>query len=87
MIERYTLAEMGKFWQDEFKFSTWLQIELLACEARVKLKQIPEDDVRIIKNKAILLQRGLEGLSGNLMTKFLKSIRFEDIIKSEEIIT
>lgn len=52
MIERYTLAEMGKIWQDEFKFSTWLQIELLACEARVKLKEIPEDDVRIIKSKA-----------------------------------
>lgn len=52
MIERYTLAEMGKIWQDEFKFSTWLQIELLACEARVKLKEISEDDVRIIKSKA-----------------------------------
>lgn len=52
MIERYTLAEMGKIWQDEFKFSTWLQIELLACEARVILKEIPEDDVRIIKSKA-----------------------------------
>ncbi|MCH7769609.1 MAG: adenylosuccinate lyase [Bacteroidetes bacterium] len=52
MIERYTLAEMGKIWQDKFKFSTWLQIELLACEARVILKEIPEDDVRIIKSKA-----------------------------------
>lgn len=52
MIERYTLAEMGKIWQDEFKFSTWLKIELLACEARVILKEIPEDDVRIIKSKA-----------------------------------
>ncbi len=52
MIERYTLAEMGKIWQEEFKFSTWLQIELLACEARVILKEIPEDDVRIIKSKA-----------------------------------
>ena len=52
MIERYTLAEMGKIWQDEFKFSTWLQIELLACEARVILKEIPEADLKIIKSKA-----------------------------------
>ncbi len=28
MIERYTLPEMGKIWQDEFKLKTWLQIEI-----------------------------------------------------------
>ena len=27
MIERYTLPEMGKIWEDEFKFSTWLKME------------------------------------------------------------
>jgi adenylosuccinate lyase len=52
MIERYTLPEMGKIWQDEFKFSTWLKIEILACEARANMGEIPEDDVKVIKEKA-----------------------------------
>ena len=52
MIERYTLPEMGKIWEDEFKFSTWLKIEILACEARAKLGEIPEKDVYVIKEKA-----------------------------------
>ena len=51
MIERYTLPEMGKIWQDEFKFSTWLKIEILACEARTKSGEIPEEDLESIKSK------------------------------------
>ncbi|MFC2094047.1 adenylosuccinate lyase [Bacteroidota bacterium] len=52
MIERYTLPDMGKIWDDEFKFSTWLKIEILACEARVKLGEVPQKDVDVIKEKA-----------------------------------
>ena len=52
MIERYTLPEMGKIWEDEFKYSTWLQIEILACEARAEMGEIPKDDVEVIKSKA-----------------------------------
>jgi adenylosuccinate lyase len=52
MIERYTLPEMGKIWQDEFKFSTWLKIEILACEARSEFGEIPKADVEVIKQKA-----------------------------------
>ena len=52
MIERYTLPEMGKIWNDEFKFSTWLKIEILACEARAELGEIPKNDVNVIKEKA-----------------------------------
>ncbi len=52
MIKRYTLPEMGKIWEDEFRFSTWLKIEVLACEAREELGEIPEEDVDIIKAKA-----------------------------------
>jgi len=52
MIERYTLPEMGKIWQDEFKFNTWLKIEILACEARCELGEIPKADVDVIKQKA-----------------------------------
>ena len=52
MIERYTRPEMGKIWEDEFKYSTWLQIEILACEARAKLGEIPESDVEVIRDRA-----------------------------------
>ncbi|MHB8581500.1 MAG: adenylosuccinate lyase [Ignavibacteriaceae bacterium] len=52
MIERYTLPEMGKIWQDEFKYRTWLQIEILACEARSELGEIPKADIEVIRQKA-----------------------------------
>lgn len=52
MIERYTLPEMGKIWEEEFKFNVWLKIESLACEARYKMGEIPESDFEEIKSKA-----------------------------------
>ena len=52
MIERYTRPEMGKIWEDDFKYKTWLQIEIFACEARAELGQIPKEDVELIKQKA-----------------------------------
>ena len=44
MIERYTRPEMGKIWNDQFKLETWLQIEILACEARAELGEVPKSD-------------------------------------------
>lgn len=52
MIPRYTRPQMGKIWEDQFKFETWLKIEILACEARYKLGEIPEEDLNEIKLKA-----------------------------------
>ena len=52
MIERYTLPDMGRIWQDEFKYKTWLLIEILACEARSEMGEIPKEDVGVIKAKA-----------------------------------
>lgn len=52
MIERYTLPEMGKIWNDDFKYSTWLRIEILACEARCEMNEIPKKDLDVIKQKA-----------------------------------
>jgi adenylosuccinate lyase len=52
MIERYTRPEMGFIWQDEFKYSAWLKIEILACEARAHYGFIPVEDVDVIKSKA-----------------------------------
>jgi len=61
MIERYTRKEMGSIWKDEFKYKTWLDIEIFACEARAEMGDIPKEDVETIKNKASFdVQRVLE---------------------------
>jgi len=43
---------MGKIWTDQRKFETWLEIELLVCEALSQLGEIPAEAVREIKEKA-----------------------------------
>ncbi|MCA0388361.1 MAG: adenylosuccinate lyase [Bacteroidetes bacterium] len=52
MIDRYTLPEMGKIWSDQFKYETWLKIEILATEARVGTGEVPKEDLAVIKEKA-----------------------------------
>ncbi|PZD72753.1 Adenylosuccinate lyase [Acaryochloris thomasi RCC1774] len=52
MIERYTLSEMGDLWTDHYKFQTWLQVEIAACEAQAELGKIPAEAVETIKAKA-----------------------------------
>jgi adenylosuccinate lyase len=52
MIERYTLPEMGNIWEDEFKYSTWLKIEVLACEVRKEMGEIPDEDFEEIQQKS-----------------------------------
>jgi adenylosuccinate lyase len=48
MIRRYSREQMRQIWTEENKFSIWLQIEILACEAR----RIPRKDLATIKRKA-----------------------------------
>ncbi|HXI84648.1 MAG TPA: adenylosuccinate lyase [Verrucomicrobiae bacterium] len=48
MIRRYSREEMREIWTEESKFSIWLQIEILACEAR----KIPAKDLATIKRRA-----------------------------------
>ncbi|GEA18608.1 adenylosuccinate lyase [Moorella sp. E306M] len=52
MIARYTLPEMGKIWEQEHKFRTWLAIEIYACEAWAELGRIPPAALEEIKAKA-----------------------------------
>ena len=52
MIERYTLPDIGKIWSDENKYTKWLQIELLVCEALAKRGEIPLKSLINIKKKA-----------------------------------
>ncbi len=61
MIKRYSLPEISRIWEDENKYSVWLQIEILACEAQAKLGVIPAEVVPIIRQKARFdVQRILE---------------------------
>ena len=52
MIERYTLPEMGDLWTDDYKFKTWLRVEIAVCEAQAELGYIPKEAVEEIKAKA-----------------------------------
>ncbi|MDX9754308.1 MAG: adenylosuccinate lyase [bacterium] len=52
MIERYTRPAMGKIWSDQFRFETWLQVEIAACVAHNQLGIVPDDALAEIKSKA-----------------------------------
>lgn len=52
MIARYSLPKMSNIWQDDFKFKTMLDIELLALEALSRKKNIPPAVVKRVKKKA-----------------------------------
>jgi len=52
MIDRYTRPEMGRIWEAENRYSKWLQVELVACEAMAELGLIPNGAYANIKEKA-----------------------------------
>jgi adenylosuccinate lyase len=52
MIPRYSRAAMRSLWSEERKFSIWLEIEVLACEALAEIGQIPAADAETIRAKA-----------------------------------
>jgi adenylosuccinate lyase len=43
---------MDAIWSDKNKFSVWLEIEILACEAQAKMGVIPNEAVEVIRKKA-----------------------------------
>ena len=43
---------MGELWTDQYKFQTWLQVEIAVCEAQAQLGRIPAEAVETIKEKA-----------------------------------
>jgi len=51
MIPRYTRPEMAKIWEPENRFRIWLEIETLACEQQAKLGVIPQEAVKVIREK------------------------------------
>ena len=51
MIERYTHPEMGRIWNEQRKYETWLQVEVAAAEAMADAGLIPSDAARELKHK------------------------------------
>jgi len=49
MIPRYTRPEMARVWAPERRLRIWLDIELLACEAMVRLGEVPAEDLASLK--------------------------------------
>ena len=52
MIPRYSRDEMAAIFSDRARFSRWLEIEILAVEARVRLGEVPVEDLTTIKERA-----------------------------------
>ena len=52
MIERYSLPRMSAIWQDEFKFKTMLEIEVLCLEALARQRKIPAGVPARVRRKA-----------------------------------
>jgi adenylosuccinate lyase len=52
VIPRYSREEMAAIFSERAKFSRWLDVELLAVEARVRLGEVPVEDLTEIKEKA-----------------------------------
>ena len=52
MISRYTTKEMGRIWEDENKFSKWLDVEKAVAAAQADLGMIPEKAAKDINNKS-----------------------------------
>jgi len=58
MIPRYTRPEMSKIWSPERRFRIWLDVELAACEAMVRLGQVPPEDYGQLEKAFASLELG-----------------------------
>jgi adenylosuccinate lyase len=52
MISRYTRPEMGRIWSEENGFQKWLEVEILAAEAMVRMGKVPKAAIARIRKKA-----------------------------------
>jgi len=52
MIPRYSRQEMAGLWETDNRYRTWLEVEILACEANARLGLIPAKSLANIKRKA-----------------------------------
>ena len=62
MIARYSLPKMSAIWLDESKFSKFLEIEVLTCEAYAHFGKIPADAAKKIRAKAAFNAKRINAL-------------------------
>ncbi len=60
MIPRYTREKMGALWSEDYKYQTWLQVEILACEAWAELGEIPRAAAQEIKERGRIDMKRIE---------------------------
>jgi adenylosuccinate lyase len=51
VIPRYTNPAMGRIWDDQRRYETWLQVEVAAVEAMARAGIVPADAARDIREK------------------------------------
>ncbi len=54
MIPRYSREKMAAIWSPENRYAKWLDVEVAACEAMVKLGKVPAQALENIKAKAVI---------------------------------
>ncbi|HRS87129.1 MAG TPA: adenylosuccinate lyase [Syntrophales bacterium] len=52
MIPRYSRERMAAIWSSENRYRKWLEIEILACEAMARKGLVPEEALKVIKERA-----------------------------------
>lgn len=77
MIERYAIPEMTAIWTTEARYSRWLEIEILAVEARCRAGLVPQEDLdRIRANASFDVNRvnEIEAVTRHDVIAFLTSV-------------
>src|SRR2546428_11435670 len=77
MIERYSLPEMAAVWSATHKTDTWLQVELLVCEAWAREGVIPHAALEKIRLARYNMQRmgEIEQETHHDVISFLRSVQ------------
>lgn len=66
MIDRYTLPDMGRLWNEEAKYARWLAVELAATESQAELGYIPADVPGEVRAKAAFDVERIEAIETEL---------------------
>jgi adenylosuccinate lyase len=78
VIPRYSRDEMAAIFSERSKFSRWLEIEVLAVEARARLDQVPVEDLTEIKDRGTFdIDRiaEIEGVRHHDVVAFVENVR------------
>jgi adenylosuccinate lyase len=78
VISRYSRPEMSAIFSDRAKFSRWLEIEILAVEARARRADVSVEDLAAIKERAAFdLERieAIEAVRHHDVVAFVENVR------------